>query len=509
MTTYEESVARVLEIPSPVIESVQSDDFNASFETDYRPLKAGVGERFRRTLALISCGHVSATALSMAAMTFTSILFGPGGIWLWDALICLVAVRLVYVLTRGPEPVLRRFLIRKTVGRVLVDETKITVGFLAVAFLLHWPITPTEIAAYVIANTALQLGLLGYSRSVLRFLAGRATHRSSVAACSRTAIIVGTGKQATAVADMLLDSPELDTHVLGFLDHRRTGLWRYRDIPLIGHPDRLTKIVNAGQVNAVLIAVETCDLPNARSILETAEEMGVNSYLLNEIYSPDVAVLRPEFLNGTPALVWRHVKENRFALFVKQAIDRLGALAGLVVMSPLILLTAIAVKLDSAGPVFFTQVRCGRNGRPFNLYKFRTMTVDAETRMSEVWPKNEMSGPVFKLKHDPRVTRLGRILRKFSIDELPQLVNVITGDMSLVGPRPPLPQEVLKFEPWQRRKLSVQPGLTCIWQVSGRNDVGFEDWMRMDLEYIDQWSLWLDARILARTIPTVFKGTGM
>jgi exopolysaccharide biosynthesis polyprenyl glycosylphosphotransferase len=508
MTVIEESAVEVLEVPAQKVAREKPVDADASFRTYNHPAGA-TGERFRRTLALISCGHVSATALSMVALAFISVLFSPPVSRLWEAMICLVAIRLAYVLTRGPEPVLRRFLIRKTVRRVLVDEAKIAVGFLAAAFLLRWPTSLIEIVTYVAANIALQLGLLGYSRSVLKILADGSHRHSSSAACSRTAIIVGSGKQAISIADMLLSSPDLDTHVLGFLDYHRVGLWRYRDIPLIGHPDMLARIISAGQVDAVLIAVDTCDLPNARAILETAEQMGVNSYLLSDIYAPNVAVLRPEFLNGTPALVWRHVKENRAALFIKQTFDRLGALIGLVITSPVILFTAIAIKLDSAGPVFFAQVRCGLNGRPFNLYKFRTMTIDAEKHKDDLWSQNEMSGPVFKLKHDPRVTRVGKFLRKFSIDELPQLVNVMTGDMSLVGPRPPLPREVLKFEPWQHRKLSVRPGLTCIWQVSGRNRIGFEDWMRMDLEYIDRWSLLLDAEILARTIPTVLKGSGM
>jgi lipopolysaccharide/colanic/teichoic acid biosynthesis glycosyltransferase len=169
---------------------------------------------------------------------------------------------------------------------------------------------------------------------------------------------------------------------------------------------------------------------------------------------------------------------------------------------------AIAIKIDSRGPVFFKQTRSGINGKTFKLWKFRTMENDAEKKKAELLEKNEMSGPVFKISDDPRVTKVGRFLRKYSIDEFPQFLNVLRGDMSLVGPRPALPSEVAGFEPWQHRKLSVKPGLTCLWQADGRNSIDFEDWMKMDLKYIDNWSLWEDTKIIARTIPTVLKGSG-
>jgi exopolysaccharide biosynthesis polyprenyl glycosylphosphotransferase len=167
------------------------------------------------------------------------------------------------------------------------------------------------------------------------------------------------------------------------------------------------------------------------------------------------------------------------------------------------LATAIAIKATDRGPIIFSQVRSGRNGRKFRMHKFRSMVVDAEKLKKELEKLNEMDGPVFKIKHDPRITRVGRFIRKTSIDELPQLFNVLFGDMSLVGPRPPLPSEVAQYQPWQRRRLSVKPGITGPWQVSGRNEISFEEWMRMDLDYIDNWSLWLDLRIIFMTVPVV------
>ena len=175
---------------------------------------------------------------------------------------------------------------------------------------------------------------------------------------------------------------------------------------------------------------------------------------------------------------------------------------------PVIAVVVLLIKLTEGGQVLYTQTRCGLNGRRFKLYKFRTMVEGAEDRKQDLLHLNEMSGPVFKLSSDPRVTNLGRFLRRFSLDELPQLWNVLRGDMSLVGPRPPIPAEVANYQRWQRRRLSMKPGLTCLWQISGRNQLDFDHWMQLDLEYIDHWSPWLDLKILAKTVPAVLSGRG-
>ena len=206
-------------------------------------------------------------------------------------------------------------------------------------------------------------------------------------------------------------------------------------------------------------------------------------------------------------LLWRTPEAN-VGLLVKSLFDRIGGFVGLVIVAPLLMAIALAVKLSSTGPVIFSQTRCGLQGRPFRLLKFRTMVGNAEELKDSLQARNEMDGPVFKIKDDPRVTPIGRWLRRLSLDELPQLVNVVKGEMSLVGPRPPLPSEVRDYDLWQRRRLSMKPGLTCLWQVGKRNDTTFDEWMKQDLEYIDNWSLWLDAKVLARTLPTVIKATG-
>ena len=192
----------------------------------------------------------------------------------------------------------------------------------------------------------------------------------------------------------------------------------------------------------------------------------------------------------------------------KRLLDIVASAAALWILFPFLLLVSALVKLTSPGPVFFRQLRVGLHGKKFHMLKFRSMVSNAEALKASLAAQNEQTGPVFKMKRDPRVTPLGRILRKYSIDELPQLVNVLRGDMTLVGPRPPVPQEVALYEPWQRRRLSVPPGLTCLWQVSGRNEVGFEDWMYLDLQYIDHWSMGQDIGLLLKTVPAVVSGRG-
>jgi exopolysaccharide biosynthesis polyprenyl glycosylphosphotransferase len=195
-------------------------------------------------------------------------------------------------------------------------------------------------------------------------------------------------------------------------------------------------------------------------------------------------------------------------LILKRAMDIAGSSLILVVLAPVFLLAAIAVLVSSPGPIFFVQERIGRGGRPFSMYKFRSMRKDAEETRDQHERSNERSGPIFKIRKDPRITRVGRLLRKLSIDELPQLINVLRGEMSLVGPRPPLPGEFRRYRPREMERLSVTPGMTCIWQVSGRSEIDFSEWVDLDLEYIRTWSLRLDLKLLLLTIPAVISGRG-
>jgi len=323
------------------------------------------------------------------------------------------------------------------------------------------------------------------------------------------AFILGSGLQATKAADAILNCAKLKTELIGFVDSRRTGMWRYRDIPLIGNYDDLLRLIQNARIDFLAVAPEPQDFIDILPLVQAAEQIGVTIYLMTQFFQPGISKSSAVNIGGIPTLRFSSVPEKTVSLGLKEMLDRISALFGIIAITPLLAITSLIIKLDSPGPVLFKQPRTGKNGRPFLLWKFRTMTVDAEKRKEELQSLNEMSGPVFKIKNDPRVTRVGRFLRKYSIDELPQLFNILMGEMSLVGPRPPLPSEVEKFEPWQRRKLSVKPGLTCLWQTNGRNNVDFDEWMKLDLKYIDNWSLWEDAKIIVRTIPTVLKGSGI
>ena len=198
-------------------------------------------------------------------------------------------------------------------------------------------------------------------------------------------------------------------------------------------------------------------------------------------------------------------KEGPIYLFFKRAMDIIGSLCGIILLSPLLIIVALAIKIeDPKGSIFFSQQRCGKDNKLFPMYKIRSMVSNAEELLEELMEHNEMDGPVFKIKEDPRITRVGKFIRKTSIDELPQLFNILKGDMSIVGPRPAIPHEVAEYSDYHKQRLLVKPGLTCIWQVSGRNSIGFEEWMEMDLEYIEKRNLWMDIKLIFKTVGVLF-----
>ena len=198
-------------------------------------------------------------------------------------------------------------------------------------------------------------------------------------------------------------------------------------------------------------------------------------------------------------------KEGPIYLFFKRAMDIIGSLCGIILLSPLLIIVALAIKIeDPKGSIFFSQQRCGKDNKLFPMYKFRSMVSNAEELLEDLMEHNEMDGPVFKIKEDPRITRVGKFIRKTSIDELPQLFNILRGDMSIVGPRPAIPHEVAEYSDYHKQRLLVKPGLTCIWQVSGRNSIGFEEWMEMDLEYIEKRNLWMDTKLIFKTVGVLF-----
>jgi exopolysaccharide biosynthesis polyprenyl glycosylphosphotransferase len=327
----------------------------------------------------------------------------------------------------------------------------------------------------------------------------------------RTVIIVGTGRRATEIARMIEEHKYWGYKILGFVSdgHRLSNGWaRYRIFGQVPDLKRILEMQMTEPIDEVVFAVTRKKLDEMKQIFLMCEELGIRTRVAMNFFQNRVARIEIEELEGVPFLTFTTTPSNETQLAFKRLLDVAVSLVLLALSAPAILLAVIAIKLTSPGSVLFKQQRIGLNGRSFTLYKFRTMIEDAHERRGEVEHLNEMTGPVFKMKDDPRITAVGRILRKFSLDEIPQFWNVLKGDMSLVGPRPPIPEEVASYHRWHRRRLSMKPGLTCLWQVSGRNNIDFDRWMQLDLQYIDNWSPTLDLKILLRTIPAVLLGRG-
>ncbi len=322
-------------------------------------------------------------------------------------------------------------------------------------------------------------------------------------------LVVGTGERARSFLEVAnRHLVEWGMQLVGFLRLPRENS-RIESSLILGESGDLSMVLHTRAIDLVVFAPEQRSLKQVLNGMAVCEEIGVeSSYLLEALLplrstSPEV-----EFFERLPLLTYRPAPRGYWSLFLKDAFDKVVSFVLLSSSLPLFLLIAIGIKLSSKGAVFFRQTRCGLRGRRFTFCKFRTMREGSEDLHQELLSQSEVPGPVFKIKNDPRVTKIGEFLRKSSLDELPQLLSVLKGDMSVVGPRPPLPSEVDQYENWQRRRLSMKPGLTCIWQVSGRSEISFDKWMEFDLKYIDNWSLWFDLKILLKTIPAILSGRG-
>jgi exopolysaccharide biosynthesis polyprenyl glycosylphosphotransferase len=249
-------------------------------------------------------------------------------------------------------------------------------------------------------------------------------------------------------------------------------------------------------------------LNHIEDAVNACETEGIKATIAVDLFDLKIARAHPTDIDGIPLLTFETTVAKEWQLYVKRAMDVVLSGLGIIILSPFLLIVAVLIKLTSSGPVLFKQHRLGLNGRKFVLHKFRTMYKGAQEILSKVENLNEMDGPDFKKKKIHWITPVGRLIRKFSIDEFPQLFNVFVGHMSLIGPRPTVPDEVSLYRSWQRRRFSMKPGITCLWQVNGRNKIDFEEWMKLDLEYLDNWSLWLDFKILIKTIPVVLFGIG-
>jgi exopolysaccharide biosynthesis polyprenyl glycosylphosphotransferase len=284
---------------------------------------------------------------------------------------------------------------------------------------------------------------------------------------------------------------------------------RYK-VPYSSIVDQLNSVIAHHPVDEVLVALPLNKYgPLIETIVRHCEEQGVVVRVRTELSNLQVARSYVDELQGVPVMTIQSGPEDSWQLVMKRLIDIAGSAALLLVLAPLFAIVTLLITLESPGSVFFAQERVGFNKRRFRMLKFRTMLDGSDQQQHMLEHLNEAQGPVFKIKNDPRITRIGKFLRRFSIDELPQLFNVLKGDMSLVGPRPLPVRDVERIElQWHKRRFSIRPGITCLWQVNGRSEIGFDDWVRMDLEYIDSWSLGLDMMILMKTIPAVFKGPG-
>jgi exopolysaccharide biosynthesis polyprenyl glycosylphosphotransferase len=377
--------------------------------------------------------------------------------------------------------------------------------FVAATFLRIQMVTPRFILIFWTAATLAGAA----SRVVFRSLLAGVRRRGRNL---RQMVVVGTNPRALRFARNIESRPELGYRIAGFVDGPWLGLGMFRQTgyPLVSDLPGFPRFLREQVVDEVVIALPMeSSYGKAARIAALCEEQGIIVRLLSSMFNLRMAQSRAEEFAGEAVTTLSTGSPDGWQHLCKRTLDVAVSLAAMLALSPVFLLAALAVKLSSPGPAFFVQDRVGLGKRRFRLYKFRTMVADAPQRQWEVERLNEAHGPVFKIKKDPRLTPLGKFLRKTSIDELPQLFNVLKGDMSLVGPRPLPVRDYEGFhEDWQRRRFSVRPGITCLWQVNGRSAIPFERWMELDMQYIDQWSLGLDFKILAKTIPAVIRGAG-
>ena len=406
----------------------------------------------------------------------------------------------------------RRQTLRQVISKVSKATVTGTAGIVFLNYMLHLDsisrLFITLLACYSFT------GLSIFKIFLYRALAKGRSRNYNI----RSILIVGSRQRSLAFIKAVRRRKDSGYKIIGCIETNNQkeliGDRVHGPIKIIGTMDDFKSILREEPVDEVVFGAPLKKIEDVHKYIYYAEEMGKNVRVLPDFqidrikYYPQTAKINVEDFLDIPTLSLTSTPKNTNALLLKTCIDYAGAFIGVTLFSPVFLFIALLIKMSSKGPIFFSQERSGLNGRRFNLHKFRTMIVNAEELRAELMAENEMNGPVFKMKRDHRITWIGRRLRKTSLDELPQLFNVLKGEMSLVGPRPPIPAEVEDYKLWQRRRLSMKHGLTCTWQVSGRNEISFEQWMNMDLEYIDNWSLGLDLKLLVLTVREVTIGGG-
>jgi len=324
---------------------------------------------------------------------------------------------------------------------------------------------------------------------------------------NQNVLIVGAGQVGKFLAQKLSKQRYLGLKFIGFLDdHRKTGE-HSSEGKILGKTSELERIVNQKFIDQVFITFPLQgELVN--KIISQARKLGVGVKIVPEYFENSTNRISISYIGSIPLLEYYGKPELEAELMVKRFMDIVLSFVGLMILSPLFMAIAILIKLDSPGPIFYISPRIGRKGKIFKFYKFRSMSDGAEKDLDKLLDKNEKDGPIFKMKKDPRTTKIGRFIRKYGIDEFSQLWNVLKGDMSLVGPRPPTPSEVDRYKNWELKRINVIPGMTSPYVIQGRSDLSFEEWVRLDLDYMENWSLWLDLKILLKTVPAVIKGKG-
>ena len=319
-------------------------------------------------------------------------------------------------------------------------------------------------------------------------------------------LVVGAGPLGRMIMRNIVAQPDLGYDVVGFVDsEREEDIARFK---ALGGLDELPHVLRHQAVQEAIIALPSASHKRIAEVMMQCQKQRVHFRLVPDFYELSLSQVDISEINGIPLIGVRDVSIQGWNLLVKRFIDVGVSITVLVLLSPLIALISLAIKLGSPGPILFAQTRMGRGGRPFTCYKFRSMRQGADDEIEQLSELNEADGPIFKMRKDPRLTRMGKVMRRLSLDELPQIYNVLLGDMSLVGPRPPIPYEVEQYEDWHRRRLEASPGLTGLWQVSGRSELSFDEMVLLDVWYIENWSLGLDVKILFRTIPAVLLAKG-
>lgn len=392
------------------------------------------------------------------------------------------------------------------IGRILLGST-LAVFFLIFVFYMS---RPPGYAGYsrgmfilLWINTPL---IIGASRLLLRIGVDMLRRRGRLL---EQLVVVGGGMHGKMIMQQVVTQPNLGYRLVGFMDdgHFARGA-HFGRIKVLGAVAHLADVVQAHGVESVIIALPATEHRHIADVMEQCKAQGVGFHLIPDLFEIQLNTVDIDSIGGIPIIGLKDGGIVGWDFFVKRLLDTVISIAVFIVGSPVLLLISLAIKLESRGPILYAAERVGQEGKPFRMYKFRSMREDAESLRSELAGQNQADGPLFKMANDPRRTRVGAWLRRLSLDELPQFWNILRGDMSLVGPRAPLAEEVAQYEEWQKKRLTVKPGLTGLWQVNGRSNVPFEEMVMMDFYYIDNWSIGLDINLIIRTIPAVLRRDG-